>query len=83
MIDQLIEEGEKLESQVKPGSYGIGKILEGVDLEKWVAKVILYLEKHHASSSQTKKAIDSTKGKVGYDEYEFLLGVVKAIKEFK
>ncbi|NUU62683.1 hypothetical protein [Paenibacillus agri] len=81
MLENLIKAGEELESQAQPGLYGIGKVLSGGDLQKWTARVILYLEKHHQNSSLTKKAIEQTKGNVDYGEYEYLLGLLKAIKE--
>lgn len=82
MLDKLIEEGEKLDSLAEPGAY-VGKVLTGLEFETWAAKVILYLENFHASSSLTKKAVEVNKnlGTNSYDNYKFLLGTIKAIKE--
>ncbi|MEJ9220671.1 hypothetical protein P4H46_21105 [Paenibacillus glucanolyticus] len=82
MIDQLISEGEKLQHQIKQGT--VGKYLNGVDFEAWVAKTILFLEKNHKDSSLTEKALVKNKElsqRSSVHTYEFLLGTLKAIKE--
>jgi|GEM_PF-1701553 hypothetical protein len=81
MLAELVAEGEKLGEQVEWDARRFVHVLEGVEFEKWTAEVILYLERHHPDSSLTAKAIDQTRGKVGYDEYQFLLGLMKALQE--
>ncbi|EPY06642.1 hypothetical protein PAALTS15_13597 [Paenibacillus alvei TS-15] len=83
MLDKLIAEGESLENLAVDGEY-VGKMISGVEFETWAAKVILFLERNHANSSLTEKAIKVNKnlGTNSYDNYEFLLGTIKAAKEF-
>ena len=84
MLDKFIEEGKQLESAVKLSTYS-GKMISGIEFETWAAKVILYLEKHHAESSLTEKAIEVNKrlGASSYNNYEFLLGTLYAAKDFE
>ena len=83
MLAELVAEGEKLAELVEYDADRHTDVLEGVEFEKWTAKVILYLERNHPHSSLTAKAIDQTSGKIGYDEYQFLLGLMKAFKEME
>jgi hypothetical protein len=82
MIDNLIREGESLASQVQPGGMG-GQMISGLEFETWAAKVIFYLEENFSDSSMTAKAIDANKrlNSNSYNNYIFLLGVIKAAKE--
>jgi len=84
MLEKLIVEGEELDSLAKDGAY-VGKIISGLEFETWAAKVILYLEKNHTNSSLTEKAIKVNKslGTNSYSNYQFLLGTLKAAKEFE
>lgn len=84
-LDKLIEQGENLEASAVPGAYGIGKILSGIEFETWAAKVIIYLEKNNAGSSLTQKAINANTNlnRNSYGNYEYLLGLLKAVKEME
>ncbi|MDU0154459.1 hypothetical protein [Bacillus cabrialesii] len=83
-VDSLIKEGELLEAKAESINYGSDKVLSGVEYETWTSKVILYLESSHPESSLTKKAIDVNKEltEKSYQKYQFLLGTLKAVKEF-
>jgi hypothetical protein len=83
MIDKLIEDGEKLETHATKSQIGGSKNLRGIEYETWAARAIIFLEKHHANSSLTKKAIENTKvvKNNNYEVYQFLLGILKALKE--
>jgi len=47
MLVELVAEGEKLGELVEYDVYRHIEVLEGVEFEKWTAKVILYLERNH------------------------------------
>ncbi len=84
MIDKLIEEGKALEDIAQDGM-GI-KFFNSIEFEKWVSKCILYLENYHTESSLTEKAKEKNKNlntNNNYDFYTFLLGTLKATKEFE
>ncbi|MDA1581899.1 MULTISPECIES: hypothetical protein [unclassified Bacillus cereus group] len=84
MLENLIANGEKLESEVQEGmAY---KFFDSVNFEAWVSKSVLYLENYHPNSSITKKAtaqINSLTSNTNYNFYKFLLGSLKAINEFE
>jgi hypothetical protein len=83
MLDKLIEDGLKLESESEPGM--VGKILTGVNFEAWVSRVIYYLERNYPNSAITERAVEVYKklGTNSYSNYEFLLGTLKGIKEYE
>lgn len=85
MIEKLIEEGKKLESEVDNNN-GYGKFFESVNFEKWVSKSILYFENSYKESVLTEKAKDGYKtlnSNTNYAYYQFLLGTLMSIKEFE
>ncbi|PIC66757.1 hypothetical protein CSV71_08055 [Sporosarcina sp. P21c] len=84
MLDKLIAQGEDLKSQLKAPMGP--KMISGVEFEEWVSKCVLYLERNHPESSLTEKALIASKGKNLNNSgvvYEFLLGTLKAFKEFE
>ncbi len=85
MLERLILEGEKFESQAVDINHGTDKMITGLEFETWVSKAILYLEQNFANSSLTKKAIEVNKElrKDSYQKYHFLLGALKAAKEIE
>lgn len=85
MLDELIIEGEKLESEAQGGIGGI-KFFKSVNFEKWVAKSIFYLETKHSKSIITEKArtqYQSLNTNTNHNYYQSLLGSLKAAKEFE
>lgn len=84
MIDELIRTGESLEAEAQESM--VGKFFSSVNFEEWVSKVVLYLETYQKDSIITEKAKEGYKklnSNNSYDYYQFLLGSLKAIKEFK
>jgi hypothetical protein len=84
MIDKLIREGESLRSEFKSSSMG-GHYLTGENFEKWASKVVLYLETYYPNKAVTTKAIETHKrlGSDSISNYEYLIGTIKAVKEFE
>jgi hypothetical protein len=83
MIDGLITQGEALESKTEVDGFG-RKMLRGVEFETWAARCILFLEENLAGSSLTKKAIEVNNklSTNSYSNYQFLLGAMKAAKDY-
>ena len=85
MLEELIIEGEKLESEVQEGHGGV-KFFKSVNFEKWITKSIFYLETYHSKSIVTEKArtqYQSHNTNTNYGYYQTLLGSLKATKEFE
>jgi len=83
MIEELIKKGEELDSEAIEGM--TGKYFQSVNFEQWASKAILYLESYHGSSSVTEKAKEkfrSLNSNTNYQFYQFILGALKAVKEF-
>lgn len=84
MLNELIIEGEKLESEAIEGLASI-KYFKSVNFEVWVTKSILYLETIHADSLVTEKVksqYKSLNSNTNYDFYQLLLGSLKGFKEY-
>lgn len=82
MLDKLIAEGEALKSEAEDGM--MGKILSGENFEKWATKCLMYLEQNHLNTSMTERAKTVYKNinNNSYENYEFLLGSLKGIKDY-
>jgi hypothetical protein len=86
MIDQLIIEGEHLETEVRVDG-GLKYFFESINFEKWFSKSLLYLENYHIGSSVTDKArtqyktLDNTN--INYNYYQSLLGSLQALQDFE
>ncbi|WML44072.1 hypothetical protein [Neobacillus sp. PS3-40] len=84
MLDKLIQTGETLESEASEGMGG--KFFDSINFEQWASKSVLYLENYHSKSIVTEKAKEGFKklnSNINYDYYQFLLGALKATKEFE
>jgi hypothetical protein len=84
MLDKLINQGDSLRGEIKVSSMG-RDYLSGENFEKWASKVVLYLETYYPSKAITEKAIETHKklGSNSLENFEFLLGTIKAVKEFE
>lgn len=84
MLDKLITEGEALEAETTLNELK-KKDLSGENYHKWATKCVLFLEEAYPQSSITRKVIELNKNLVSncYDNYEFLLGSIKGIKEIE
>ncbi|MFC3883766.1 hypothetical protein ACFOU2_09740 [Bacillus songklensis] len=84
MIDNLIKEGESLVSDVQENMGR--KFFKSVRFETWASKAMLYLENYQKGSVVTEKAKERFKAldtRTNYSFYQFLLGSLKASKEFE
>lgn len=83
-LEKLIEEGESLKEELKINDWG-GKVLEGEDLERWCAKSVLYMDdcanNEFLRNKVKENARDLTEN--GYKKYIAILGILKAIHEYK
>lgn len=83
-LEKLIEEGENLKEELKINDWG-GKVLEGEDLERWCAKSVLYMDdcanNEFLRNKVKENARDLTEN--GYKKYIAILGILKAIHEYK
>ncbi|OOR10824.1 hypothetical protein BW897_20920 [Bacillus cereus] len=84
MLENLIKLGEALGTEVKQSMDT--KFCESVNFEVWVSKSILYLENYQKGSLITEKVKARYRGIENinnYDFYQFLLGSLKAIRDFE
>ena len=84
MLEELIIEGEKLESEAVEGLASI-KYFKSVNFDKWVTKSILYLENTYDGSLVIDKVKDKYKSinsNTNYDFYQLLLGTLQGFKEY-
>lgn len=83
-LEQFIKDGEKLEDQAHDSWWGTGKkILGGLDLEIWATKVSMFMEEVAENKFLTEKVKENAKDLTtnGYEKYQAILGVLKAMKE--
>ncbi len=83
-LEKLIEEGEQLKQELKINDWG-GKVLEGEDLERWSAKSVLYMDNHADNEFLREKVKENARDLTenGYKKYIAILGILKAIHEYK
>lgn len=84
MLEELIKQGEQLESEVQQGMGR--KYITSVNFEAWSAKSVMYLENYHSNSVITEKAKErfkSVNSNTSYPFYQFLLGALKASQEIE
>lgn len=83
-LEKLIEEGEQLKQELKINDWG-GKVLEGEDLERWCAKSVLYMDNHADNEFLREKVKENARDLTenGYKKYIAILGILKAIHEYK
>ncbi|WP_144474282.1 hypothetical protein [Bacillus pumilus] len=81
-LDQLIKEGEKVIGTAVKHETGI-MILNGVELETWAAKSVIYAEKNLESMYLIERLKEDAKDlkEDGYNKANAILGVLKASKE--
>lgn len=83
-LEKLIEEGESLKEELKINDWG-GKVLEGEDLERWCAKSVLYMDEYANNEFLRNKVKENARDLTenGYKKYIAILGILKAIHEYK
>lgn len=84
ILEKLIEEGESLKQELKINDWG-GKVLEGEDLERWCAKSVLYMDDYSDNEFLRNKVKENARDLTenGYKKYIAILGILKAIYEYK
>ncbi|HWK24149.1 MAG TPA: hypothetical protein VNS08_14065 [Ureibacillus sp.] len=81
MLEQLIEEGIRLESKTTRNQFG-GNYFKGVEFEEWIAKVIRFLEEDEKDSAVTKRVIDrfmNMNQNNNFEVYQMALGALKSL----
>lgn len=78
-IEQLVKEGEALETQID------GMTLSGKEYSEWITICSFYLEENHKSAAFTKQFIEKSKNAVGSwaSVYYELLGIMSGVQKLK